>query len=54
MTNEDKNKNMLIGSKMVKYIDFVKKLFKKEYNIDVPLTEVSNLIADRAEKNNLF
>lgn len=54
MEKEYKTSNPRISENLIKYIRFIIKRYKEEYNITLEFTEASNLLSKRAEEEKLF
>lgn len=46
--------NVRVSNNLIGYIKFIINRYKEEYGITINFTEASNLLAKRAENNNLF
>ena len=49
-----KTSNPRISNNLVEYIKFILKRYKEEYDITLEFTEASNLLARRANQEQLF
>jgi len=56
MEKKETNKTVLkrIHENLSQYINYIVERHKEEYGIQIKFTEASNILAKRAEKQNLF